>query len=154
MVLYIDEISEEEAKTFIPDSAVTNNYNYKADGNSVLNGIKMNAYGFFAEFKHYERLRRALKKCKVEDLTDEMLADIRNIEEANVANEISKKTKNELVIEDIIERMANGEDVFGEGQNQEEDIYCKKMGYTVVGLLGLIAGIVSIGIIILGVLVK
>ena len=82
--IYIDEISEVEAKTYVPDEEVTKNYNYKASRNSILDEIKLNAYGFFAEFKHYERLRSVLKTCKIEDLTDEMLADIRNIEEASM----------------------------------------------------------------------
>ena len=82
--IYIDEISEVEAKSFVPDEEVTKAYNYKAGRNGILNNIKLNAYGFFAEFKHYERLRSVLKTCKIEDLTDEMLADIRNIDEANI----------------------------------------------------------------------
>lgn len=82
--IYIDEISEVDAKTYVPDEEVTKNYNYKTSKNSLLNNIKLNAYGFFAEFKHYERLRSVLKTCKIEDLTDEMLADIRNIEEASM----------------------------------------------------------------------
>ena len=83
--IYIDEISEVDAKTYVPDEEVTKNYTYKPGRNNLINEIKLNAYGFFAEFKHYERLRKVLKTCKIEDLTDEMLADIRNIEEANIS---------------------------------------------------------------------
>ena len=57
-------------------------------------------------------------------------------------------------IDNIVERMANGEDVLGEGQNQEQNTNNKQMGYTMVGLVGFIAGVLSVGIIILGVLIK
>lgn len=85
--IYIDEIDAQEAKTYKPDEEVTKSYKYKSGRNNPLNEIKLNAYGFFAEFKHYERLRKVLKTCKIENLTDDMLAEIRNIDEANVINE-------------------------------------------------------------------
>ena len=80
--LYYAEISKEEAKNYVPDKEVSDNYNYSK--NNIMDNIKLNAYGFFAEFKHYQKLRQVLKTCKLDTMTDEMLAEARNIEEANM----------------------------------------------------------------------
>ena len=52
--------------------------------------------------------------------------------------------------EAIVNQMAQGVDVLGENQNQQEISNGKQMGFTAIWLLGLVTGIVSAGILILG----
>ena len=52
--------------------------------------------------------------------------------------------------EAMVNQMAQGVDVLGENQNQQEVSNGKQMGFTAIWLLGLVTGIVSAGILILG----
>ena len=77
-----------------------------------------------------------------------------NLYDTKTGDNFSKTIKSESAVDDIIERMANGEDVLGEGDNQIQNTNNKQMGYTAVGLVGFITGALTVGIIILGVLLK
>ncbi len=50
----------------------------------------------------------------------------------------------------MLQKMTQGVDVLGENQNQQEVSNGKQMGFTAIWLLGLVTGIVSAGILILG----
>ena len=60
-----------------------------------------------------------------------------------------QKTKEEIV-NTMLQKLAQGIDVLGENQNQQEVSNGKQMGFTAIWLLGLVTGIVSAGILILG----
>lgn len=56
------------------------------------------------------------------------------------------------VVSNVVERMANGEDVLGEEDNQSQNSNNRQMGYTMIGLIGFITGVVTTVIIVLGII--
>ena len=79
--LYYEEISELEAKNYKVSDDVAINYKNE----TVIDKIKYNAYGFFAEFKHYMKLRKVLKTHDLRSLNDYELYSLRNIDEVKVS---------------------------------------------------------------------
>jgi len=70
---------------------------------------------------------------------------------ARVTNKQSNLNQGiEQQAEAMVNQMAQGIDVLGENQNQQEISNGKQMGFTAIWLLGLVTGIVSAGILILG----
>ncbi len=82
--LYMQEISEEEAKNYQVSEEVKKNYNYNPK--SIISNIKMNAYGLYAEYKHHQKLQQVLKACgmDIHKLDDQTLNEVRTFEEAQV----------------------------------------------------------------------
>lgn len=84
----LGEISKEEAENFQVSDEVRNAYNYKPKGNTLMDNIKMNAYGFFAEYKHHQNLQRMeseMEKSGItsfRDVSDQDLVRMDDIEEA------------------------------------------------------------------------
>lgn len=79
--LYYEEISELEAKNYKVSDDVAKNYKNE----TIIDKIKYNAYGFFAEFKHYTKLRNILKTHSLRSLNDYDLYSLRDIEEVKVS---------------------------------------------------------------------
>ncbi len=84
------------------------------------------------------------------------IVGVNNIEDP-LKNVITPEYSKDLIMgltekqaDSMVEEMAQGVDVLGENQNQQEVSNGKQMGFTAIWLLGLVTGIVSAGILVLG----
>ena len=56
--IFLKQITKEEAQNYHVSEEVKAAYNYNLKGNSLLDEIKMNIYGLYAEYKHHQRLQQ------------------------------------------------------------------------------------------------
>ena len=90
--IYLGELTEEEAKDFKVSDKVRQAYSYKPKKNTILDSIKMNAYGLFAEYKHHQKLLQMEEKLKEKgigfrDVDDSVLVELADIEQAYINTE-------------------------------------------------------------------
>lgn len=55
-IITLGELTKEQASEFEVSDEVKRAYHYEPKKNSLLDNIKINAYGFFAEYKHHQKL--------------------------------------------------------------------------------------------------
>lgn len=87
--IYLGELTKEEAKNFHVSEEVRNAYYYPEKKSNFLENIKVNAYGFFAEYKHHQKLlqmEEILKERGInfKDVNDNTLLELANIEQTQV----------------------------------------------------------------------
>lgn len=88
--IYLGKLTEEEAKDFQVSEEVRNAYHYVGKKSTLLDNIKLNAYGFYAEYKHHQKLLRmeaALRERGINDfrnVNDETLVELADIERAYI----------------------------------------------------------------------
>ena len=85
--IYLKELTSEEAKTYKVSEDVRNAYHYNK-GN-LIDNIKMNAYGLFAEYKHHQKylaMREQISKIGLKNVADETLKELGTIASAMVNN--------------------------------------------------------------------
>lgn len=99
--IYLGEITKEEASKFKVSEEVRNAYHYDIKNNSFIDDIKMNAYGFYAEYKHHQKLlqtQQMMKERGVRDYRnydDTTLVEMADIEQAYIdTKEKSVERKN------------------------------------------------------------
>ena len=90
--IYLGELTEEQAKNFEVSDKVRQAYSYKPKKNTILDSIKMNAYGLFAEYKHHQKLLQMEEKLKergidYRDVDDSVLVELADIEQAYISTE-------------------------------------------------------------------
>lgn len=97
--LYLGELSKEEAEHFKVSEKVKQNYHYNSGKNNLVDSIKMNAYGFYAEYRHHQKLLQMEQQLKqrgfkngFRNVDDEILVEMANIEEAHITSKRSKGT--------------------------------------------------------------
>lgn len=89
--IFLGEISSEEAKTFKVSDEVKKAFSYKPKGNSLVDNLKINAYGFFAEYKHHQSLLRFQEEMRkrgikdFRDVSEKDLFDMTDLEEASIS---------------------------------------------------------------------
>lgn len=123
--IYLGEITEEQAKNYIPPQEVKKMYKY-ANKSGFVEYMKLNAYGFYAEYKHHQKLL-ALKKQMREkgltyrDLDDSTLVDLADFEQAYVETKddaVERKNILEKIKERIHKKDNPGKDNLEENENE------------------------------------
>lgn len=100
--IYLDEITKEEAEKFKPSEEVTSAYSYKPKKNSIKDNIKLNAYGFFAEYKHHRNLLQMQKQMEklgitsLKEVSDSDLVKMDDIEEAYISTKNDSSERKSL----------------------------------------------------------
>lgn len=134
--IYIGQIRPYEAPGYVPPKEVTDNYTYKPTPwykpiKKVREAIKMNAYGFFAEYKHHQKLLKmqaTLKERGIEsfrDVNDATLVELSNIQTATVSNK--KPAKGLVRTDDLVAAYAQTRG------SEERDSLLTKMKHAVTG---------------------
>ncbi len=87
--IYLGEITKEQAKDFKVDDRVKKAYNYVAGKNSLIDNIKLNTYGLFAEYKHHQKLLEMEKLAREKeisfrDVDDSVLVELADIKQAYI----------------------------------------------------------------------
>lgn len=88
--IFLGELTEEEAKDFQVSDKVRNAYHYEGKKSKLSEKIKMNAYGFYAEYKHHQKLlqmEEVLKQNEItdfKDVNDKTLVELGDIEQAYI----------------------------------------------------------------------
>ncbi len=116
--IFLKQITKEEAQNYHVSEEVKSAYNYNIKGNSLVDEIKMNIYGLYAEYKHHQRLQQFVaqweqKGLKLNEITDQELYDLWNIKEASVLNKQSIEVLNDFI---------NKSDVSSESSASTQDI--------------------------------
>ena len=116
--IFLKQITKEEAQNYHVSEEVKAAYNYNLKKNSLLDEIKMNIYGLYAEYKHHQRLQQYVaqweqKGLKLSEISDQELYDLWNIKEASVLNKQSINVLNDFI---------NKSDVSSESSASTQDI--------------------------------
>ena len=104
--IYLGEISEEQAKDYVPPKEVTDTYSFgKREGfhpiKNFSDTMKMNTYGLYAEYKHHQKLLQMEKNLREKgitsfrDVNDATLVELSDIEQAYIStkeNSVDRQT--------------------------------------------------------------
>ena len=87
--IFLKQITKEEAQNYHVSEEVKSAYNYNIKGNSLVDEIKMNIYGLYAEYKHHQRLQQFVaqweqKGIKLNEISDQELYDLWNIKQSTI----------------------------------------------------------------------
>ncbi len=126
--IYLGEISEEEAKDFKVSEEVKNAYHYGTKKNSFIDNIKINAYGFYAEYKHHQKLlqmRETLREHGItsfRDVNDATLVELGDFEQAYISTKDKSVERRNLFasIKDKIAKIKNPKKESKEEQREDE----------------------------------
>lgn len=108
--IYLGELTKEEAEKFQVSEEVKNAYHYKTGRNSIIDNIKMNAYGLYAEYRHHQKLlqmERKLKERGIKDfknVNDEVLVELADIKDAYISTR-GKSVERKTIIDRIKQRI-------------------------------------------------
>lgn len=124
--IYLGELSEDQVKDFKVSDKVRQAYHYKPQKNTLINSIKMNAYGLFAEYKHHQKLLQMEEKLKEKgisfrDVDDSVLVELADIEQAYISTEeksIERRNLFETIKQGILQK--NNEKVVNQNKEQEK----------------------------------
>lgn len=89
--IYLGEITKEESEQFQVSEEVKNAYHYKPGKNTIIDEIKMNSYGLYAEYRHHQKLlqmERELKEKGIKDfknVSDASLVELADIKDAYIS---------------------------------------------------------------------
>ena len=88
--IYLGELTKEEAKDFKVSDEVRNAYHYEGKKSKLSEKVKMNIYGFYAEYKHHQKLLQMEETLRQNEITgfrnvnDRTLVELGDIEQAYI----------------------------------------------------------------------
>lgn len=129
--IYLGELTKEEASNFKVSEEVKNAYHYNAGKNSIMDNMKMNAYGLYAEYKHHQKLKQIGQKMKEKGINDyrnfddATLVELADIEQAYIdTKEKSVERKNIFdKIKNRIELQKNKDKLEKEDKENDSEKY-------------------------------
>ena len=101
--IYLGELTQEQAKDFKVSDDVRKAYHYEGNKSTLLENIKLNAYGFYAEYKHHQKLlqmENALKEKGINsfrNVNDETLVELSDIEQAYIDTKEESGKRNSIM---------------------------------------------------------
>lgn len=138
--IYFGELTKEEAEKFQVSEKVKNAYHYSNGRNSIVDNIKMNTYGLYAEYRHHQKLIQMERKIKERGfknfsrVNDNVLVELSDIEEAyistreksverkNILQKIKTKIESQKSRKGLIEQKYTDDIIEKEESEDERDI--------------------------------
>ena len=122
--IYLGELEQEQVKDFEVSDEVRSAYHYDGKNSTLLENIKLNAYGFYAEYKHHQKLlqmEEVLREKEIKsfrDVNDETLVELSDIEQAYIDTKEETGKRNSM-IETIKSKLMRDKQKTQERENDE-----------------------------------
>lgn len=101
--IYLGELTKEEAKDFKVSDEVRNAYHYDGKKINLLEELKLNIYGLYAEYKHHQKLlqmEEILRQNGIigfKNVNDKTLVELGDIEQAYIDTEDKSVDRRNLI---------------------------------------------------------
>lgn len=129
--IYFGELTEEEARDFKVSDEVRRAYHFDGKKSSLMDNIKINAYGFYAEYKHHQKLLQMSEILRenginsFRNVNDRTLVELGDIQQAYISTKdksVERRGLFQQIKEGLNRKKQQSKDERNEDERNEDEI--------------------------------